>query len=350
MECKNFSNVILKLDGNTARAINKFVKHTNNTSFVVEQEEQLPAKNNPSKIIFPFNQTDIRSNWMIGNAHYLSNQLQGRKRLANQSLRKTLDGILSETNNYYNNNNESISKSIFFDTSNINNLTYKRHHLLYNEKFNRSFNDSFEKHSKIINNQQTKETKENREKNYYNKKPNEYYANKGDFIDKDKYVKAVTNKNLNTNKSNNPNNSNIIDFNTDTSLLNGDYARKFKRFTNITSFNKIFFTPRDNTEQNKQNNKKLTLLFTRSKGPQITYLWEKDQTPLYKPRESKYNGWVTKDSDIFKPKIERFMTKRKLTKSVDLTGFRKLVEYAGLKYKQSHQYDEVDYYNNENQK
>lgn len=304
MNNRNFSDVMLKLDGNTTRAVNKFVKQQNNQSYVLEYEQNADSynKNYNLKKHFPFNQTEKRSDWMIGNSHFLNNPLNGRKKLANQSLKKSLSGILSGENNYYSNNNDTTSKSIYFDTANENNIVNQKQILLYknNNRNNNSrsvdLNNSF---SNFYNN--------------YNKPKSSVMSLKkrniaSEFLDK-----------------------------TNTCLKDYpgvNYAKAFKIYSEHNSQDHIFNNKTANDNDIKPNNK-ITLLFQRSKGPQINYLWEKEASPINKRKNNSiYKGWVTKDSGIFNPSYQNPIGKRKLTKSVDLNSIRKERNFAGLKYKQ----------------
>lgn len=394
---RNFSDVILRLDGNTTRAVNKFVRHNNNKSYQVEYEESMPV-NNSSKI-FPFNQTDKRSDWMIGNAHYLSNPLLGRVSLNKQSLRKTMDGILNENNAYYTNNNNSVSKSIHFDTANENNYTQNRHYLIYKNK-NENKPDIFKVNSKITNNSNSNNNNNNynintnergksvdetltKKRNINNQGNNKAYIklsnqvelNKKNTKNQDKLNQLTTNNkdpnnsqvnniatfrdqvirrsntsanfnNFNNLNKENENNTSIN--NIDTSF-NFNYAKNYKLQAELNSFNKIFSSTENCAIQNtpQYGSNKVNMLLARSKGPKITDIWT-NEANIEKPRVSKYNGWMTKDNEPFKPKINRFLSARKLTKSVDLNNFRTTKDHAGIRYKETHLYDEVEYYNKQN--
>ena len=223
---RNFSDVILRLDGNTTRAVNKFVRHKNNKSYQVEFEESM--QNGNSSKIFPFNQTDQRSNWLIGNAHYLSNPLLGRVSLNKQSLRKTMDGILNENNTYYTNNNNSVSKSIHFDTANENNYTNNRHFLIYKNKKdlkqdvvkqdsyklnNNNTNNNTNERGKSVDETLVKKRNINNQANnkvFNNKPSNQVKLNKQN-TNQENFVKVTSNKS-NNKELNNPSQLNIVEF------------------------------------------------------------------------------------------------------------------------------------------
>ena len=264
MKNKNFSDVILKLDGNTCRAANKYTRK-------VVYEYETKEKN------FPFNTTDQRCGWQSNKEHYTNNPLNGEKKLANQTLRKSMEGIFQQ-NSYYSNNNNSISKTFYQDDSNK-----------YNSKNQNNDNQKFPRinrsNSVIL--------------NFHNGLEN---------------ISKIRNE-----------------------------AREYYFNSNQIAKEKIFGDP-----LTKKENKKIILLHNRSKGAQITFIWEKDQT-TQKTRNSFFNGWMTKDSNIFTPKMNTNLISdsRKMTKSVDLNSFKNN-KTAGIKYKESHLYDEILYYNYQN--
>lgn len=278
MKNKNFSNILTKVDGNTSKAAYNYMINKKNSSFVVEyNNDQNSMKKTFSSYQFPFNQTEKRTDWLEGKQSYLKTNVPKTK-LHNQSLRKSMSGILDETNNYYTNDNKTVSKSIYIDDSNKLNI-----------------------------------------------------CNKGNNPYDQKYFKYVRSSSaINLNKTMNDGN-NIVN----ESKRNLNYSRQYNQDFNNKSFSNLFSQNEPSVDyKSLKNSKKISLNYARTKGTSISLFWNnKDVKKPEEPKvKNKFKGWMTKDSDIFKPDDSKYLFGKKKTKSIDVSKYLNN-NYAGVRTK-----------------
>lgn len=276
MKNKNFSNILTKVDGNTSKAAYNYMINRKNNSLIVEyNNDQNSMKKTFSSYQFPFNQTERRTDWLEGKQKYLESNVSKTK-LNNKSLRKSLSGILDETNNYYNNDNKTVSKSIYIDDSNKLNIC--------------KGNDPYDQ---------------------------KYF----------KYTRSASVINLN--KSMSDGNNLVNDYKR---KLN--YSRQYNQDYNNKSFSNVFPQNEPTVDiKSLKGTKKISLHNSRSRGTSISLFWNKNVEKVEEPKViNKFKGWITKDSQIFKPDDSKYLFGRKKTKSIDVSKYINN-SYAGLKSK-----------------
>jgi len=317
MNYKNFSDVIIKLDGNTTRAVNKYVKKQKTSPIIYEYED----KANHSTKNYPFNQSSKDASWIkefkTSEKDFRFFPETGRKKF-NIVNKKTLDGIFTDS---ISNQKESFDLKLKTSKSPVKSKLNRANSSIdfRNSKKIFNLNDAYKNDLSLNNINLAREIKDRENERTFS-----------NIFLRDSKKENEKLKLVNYDKINN----------------------KYKDFITIENVNSPVKKEK-NTISNNYTQKTIKPNNLKPYKQTLTFIYERDEVNE-KPKFNKFNGWITKDSSPFQPLKKSLLSKRKLTKSVDIASLRNNKEYAGVKTFDFRdvfikgQTAEIKYYNYEN--